>query len=74
MTLQTERNGCCFICGILKNNIKVIKNQDSNDAICKEDFIKLLTENYDDFIQIMTIPEAKKTWHHIKSDGIIPVS
>lgn len=74
MTLQTEREAVCFICSILKNNCKIIKNQDSNDAICKKDFIKLVTENYEDYIQIMTIKEANEAWRLIESDGLIPVS
>ena len=72
MTLQTEMFLKCFICSKLKSTCKIIKNQDGRDAICKEDFIKLVTKNYEDFIQIMTVEEAEKTWAKIKVDGIIP--
>lgn len=74
MILQTERQAKCFICNTLKPDCKIIKNQDNDDAICKKDFIKLFTKNYYDFIQIMTIDEAKNTWLSIKNDGIIPTS
>lgn len=74
MTLQNERQAECFICSALKNNCKIIKNQDENDAICKEDFIKLCTSDTENYISIHNLEEAQKLWKNIDSDGNFSMS
>jgi len=74
MTLQHERNANCFICRTLKNNCKIIQNQDNQDAICKEDFIELLTKDNENFNLILTPVLAEKAWKNIDSKGYFPVS
>jgi len=74
MFLQNERAANCFICETLKNNCKIIQNQDNQDAICKEDFFKLLTEDNENFNLILTPVLARKAWTNIDSKGYFPVS
>lgn len=72
MKPQIEGKYKCFICNILKDHCKIIKNQDSDDAVCKEDFIRLCTDNTTDYIQIHTSEEAEKLWNGIQVDGSLP--
>ena len=73
MTLQIERLLECFFCKKLQKDCKIIKNQDSNDIICFEDFMKLLTEDNNNFNQILTNKEALAAWNNINSQGFFPV-
>ena len=72
MKTQNEGKYKCFICNTLKAGSKIIKNQDGNDAVCKEDFIKLCTDNTNDYIQIHSPEEAEKLWNGIQRDGSLP--
>lgn len=74
MPLQNERQATCFICNTLKNNCKIIKNQNSNDAVCKDDFVKLLTEDTNDYPHLLSGADALFAWHNINSKGFFPVS
>lgn len=69
---QTERRYKCFICSKVKDCCKIIKNQDSNDAVCKEDFIRLCTEDNSNHIQIYTPKEAEDLWKNLRRDGTLP--
>lgn len=73
MSLQNERQAACFICNTLKNNCKIIKNQDSDDAICMQDFIKLLTEDTNDYPHLCSGADALYAWYNIDSKGVFPV-
>lgn len=70
--LQNEGRYTCFICKTLKYSCKIIQNQDSNDAMCKEDFMKLCTEDNTNHIQIHTPKEAEDLWNNIRRDGTLP--
>jgi len=69
---QTEGKYKCFICNTLKDGCKIIKNQDSNDAVCKDDFIRLCTDYTENYVQIHTPEEAEKLWKGIGRDGSLP--
>jgi len=71
MPPQSEREAKCFVCGNLRFNCKILKNQDSTDAICKEDFIKLLINDTDDYVQICTSKEAENMWNKIDITGTL---
>lgn len=72
MHLQIEGTYKCFICNTIKENSKIIKNQDGNDAICKEDFIKLCTEDTNNYVSITNPEEAEILWNGIRRDGSLP--